>query len=80
MKFATAIFGLIIPLVSSLVLVVLVVAINQLNAYADTTFHICVNGKCKMVSDYEGYSSQKTCINEDCGPDLLGDNSTHKVN
>lgn len=77
MKFATAIFGLIIPLVSSLVLVV---AINQLNAYADTTFQICVNGKCKMVSDYEGYNTQKTCINEDCGPDLLGNKSTDKVN
>jgi len=77
MKFATAIFGLIIPLVSSLVLVV---AISQLNAHADTTFQICVNGKCKMVSDYEGYSSQKKCINEDCGPDLLGNNSTEKVN
>lgn len=63
--------GLIIPLVSSLVLVV---AINQLNANADTTFQICVNGKCKMVSDYEGYRGQKICINEDCDPDLLGTN------
>ena len=77
MRFAPALSGLIIPLVS---LLVLVVTINQLNAYADTTFQICVNGKFKMVSDYEGYCSQKTCINEDCGPDLLGDNSTHKVN
>lgn len=77
MKFATAIFGLIIPLVSSLVLVVV---LDQLNVYADTTVQICVNGKCKMVSDYEGYSSQKKCINEDCGPDLLGNNSTEKVN
>lgn len=77
MKFATAIFGLIIPLVSSWVLVVV---LDQLNVYADTTVQICVNGKCKMVSDYEGYSSQKKCINEDCGPDLLGNNSTEKVN
>ena len=38
-----ALFGFIIPLVSSLVLIV---AINQLNAYADTTFQICVSGKC----------------------------------
>ena len=77
MRFAPALFGLIIPLVSSLVLVV---TINQLNAYADTTFQICVNGKFKMVSDYEGYRSQKTCINEDCDPDLLGNNSRDKVN
>ena len=77
MRFAPAFFGLIIPLISSLVLLV---AINQLNAYADTTFQICINGKCKMVSDYEGYRSQKICINEDCGPDLLGNNSTDKVN
>jgi len=38
---------------------VLVVVINQLNAYADTTFQVCVNGKFKMVSDYEGYRSPK---------------------
>jgi hypothetical protein len=76
-RFAPALFGLIIPLISSLVLVV---AINRINAYADTTFQICVNGKFKMVSDYEGYRSQKTCINEDCDPDLLGNNSRGKVN
>ena len=69
MRFVPALFGLIIPLISSLVLVV---AINQLNAYADTTFEICVNGKFKMVSDYEGYRRQKTYIDEDCDPDLLG--------
>ncbi|MDW0143472.1 MAG: hypothetical protein QOK69_00680 [Nitrososphaeraceae archaeon] len=61
-------------------MLVLVVAINQLNAYADKTFQICVNGKFKMVSGYEGYRSQKTCINEDCDPDLLGNNSRNKVN
>jgi hypothetical protein len=76
-RFAPALFGLIIPLVSSLVLVV---AINQLNAYADTTFQICVNGKIKMVSDYEGYRGQKTCINEDGDSDLLSNNSRDKVN
>jgi hypothetical protein len=55
-SFAPALFGLIIPLVSSLVLVV---AINQINEYANTTFETCVNSKCKMVSDYEGYRNQK---------------------
>ncbi|MDW0166766.1 MAG: hypothetical protein QOK84_03920 [Nitrososphaeraceae archaeon] len=49
MRFAPALFGLIIPLVS---LLVLVVAINQLNAYADTTFQIVsmVNSRWSQIT------------------------------
>lgn len=45
----------------------LVISVNHLNTYAEpeATIEICINGKCKMVSNHDGYHSQKTCINKE---------------
>ena len=40
---------------------------------------ICINGKCKMVSEHDGYHSQNTCIDDKCSTDMLGTNSTDKI-
>ena len=41
---------------------------------------ICIKGKCKMVSDHDGYHSQKTSINNECSTVMLRSNSTDKLN
>jgi len=48
--------------------------------HAETSFQICVNGKCEIVSDYEGYHNKNTCVNEDCSHDLPTNSSNHEVN
>jgi len=60
----------------------LVISVNHLNTYAEpeATMEICINGKCKMVSDHDGYHSQKTCINDECSTDMLHTNSADKIN
>jgi hypothetical protein len=65
-RFST-VCGLIVPLAVSLLLVGM---LNLLSAQADATLQICINNKCEMVSDYDGYQNKKKCINEDCSPDL----------
>lgn len=63
----SAVYGLFIPTAVSLLLVGM---LSLLSAQADATFQICINNKCEMVSDYDGYQNKKKCINEDCNPDL----------
>jgi hypothetical protein len=61
------VYGLIIFLSASLLFVG---TLNLLIAQVDAvTFQICINNKCEMVSDYDGYQNKKKCINEDCSPD-----------
>ena len=50
------------------------------NAHADTTFQICVNGKCEIVADYGEYQHRNTCVNEDCSLDLPTTSSIDEVN
>jgi len=50
------------------------------NAHADTTFQICVNGKCEIVADYGEYQHRNTCVNEDCSLDLPKTSSIDEVN
>jgi hypothetical protein len=73
----SAVYGLIIPLTASLLLVGM---LNLLSAQVDATFQICINNKCEMVSDYDGYQNKKKCINEDCSPDLPSNSSIDEVN
>jgi hypothetical protein len=47
---------------------------------AESSFQICVNGKCEIVSDYEGYQNKNTCVNEDCTLDLPTNSSIYEVN
>ncbi|TLX90510.1 MAG: hypothetical protein E6K94_06955 [Thaumarchaeota archaeon] len=54
----------------------LVVSINHLTAFGEPTMELCINGKCKMVSGHHGYHSQKTCINDKCGTEMLRANTT----
>ncbi|MGE5684474.1 MAG: hypothetical protein ACM3ZS_04945 [Nitrososphaerota archaeon] len=75
MRFST-VYGLIIPLVFSLLLVGM---LNLFSAQADATLQICINNNCEMVSDYDGYHNKKKCINEDCSRDLPTNSSTDKV-
>jgi len=55
-------------------------SINQPISYATSPTQICINGDCKMESGYEGYHSQRTCINDECNVDMLRSNMTNKVN
>ncbi|MDP9490393.1 MAG: hypothetical protein M3P28_09395 [Thermoproteota archaeon] len=50
-----------------------------MSAQADATFQICINNKCEMVSDYDGYQNKKKCINDDCSPDLPTNSSIDEV-
>jgi len=50
------------------------------STHAETSLQICVNGKCEIVSDYEGYHNKNSCINEDCSPDLQSNRTNHDVN
>lgn len=68
--------GLILPLVVSLFLIY---TSNLLSVNADSPLQICVNGKCEMTSDYEGYHNKKTCINENCNPDIMTNSSISEV-
>jgi len=70
----SAVCGLSIALTFSLLVV------GMLSAQADATFQICINNKCDIVSDYDGYQNEKKCINEDCSPDLPTNGSTDEVN
>jgi hypothetical protein len=54
--------------------------LNIPSVHADTTFQICVNGKCEIVSDYEGYQNKNTCVNEDCSPEIPTNSSIHELN
>ena len=58
----------------------LVSTVHIPSAHADTTFQICVNGKCEIVSDYEGYQNKNTCVNEDCSPEIPTNSTIHGVN
>jgi hypothetical protein len=73
----SAVYGLIIALTFSLLVVGL---LSLLSAQADATFQICVNNKCDIVSDYDGYQNKKKCINADCSPDLPTNSSLDEVN
>jgi len=75
MRFS-AVYGLIIPLAISLLLVGMLILIS---AQADATLQICINNKCEMVSDYDGYQNKKKCINEECSPDLPTNSSIEEV-
>ena len=55
MRFS-AVYGLIIPLAASLLLVSM---LSLLSAHPDATLQICINNKCGMVSDYDGYQKQE---------------------
>jgi hypothetical protein len=33
--------------------------LSLLSAQVDATFQICINNKCEMVSDYDGYQNKK---------------------
>ncbi len=57
----------------------LVVSISYLIAFGEPTVELCINGKCKMVSGNDGYHSQKTCINDKCGAEMLRANITDNV-
>jgi len=78
-RISNAAHGLVFTLAVTLALVI---SVNHLNTYAEpeATMEICINGKCKMVSDHDGYHSQKTCINNECSTDMLRSNSTDKLN
>jgi len=69
-------YGL-IPVVFSLFLVDTLILPST---YADTAFQICVNGKCEIVSDFDGYQNTNKCVNEDCSSDLPTNSSIHEVN
>ena len=75
MRFST-VYGLIIPLAFSLLLVGM---LSLFSAQADATLQFCINNNCEMVSDYDGYQNKKKCINEDCSPDLPTNGSTDEV-
>ena len=75
MRFST-VCGLIIPLAVSLLLID---TIGLLSAHADSSIQFCVNGKCEMISDHEGYLNKKTCINENCNPDFPTNSSITEV-
>lgn len=72
MRFSGLADGLIFTLVITLALII---STNQLTSKAESVTEICINGNCKMASEYEGYNSQKTCINDDCNVDKIGTNS-----
>jgi hypothetical protein len=78
-RISDAVHGLVFTLA---VILALVISVNHLNTYAEpeATMEICSNGKCKMVSDHDGYHSQKTCIDDECSTDMLRSNSTDKIN
>ena len=71
MRFS-AVYGFIIPTAVPLLLVGM---LSLLSSQADATFQICINNKCEMVSDYDGYQNKKKCINEDCSLDLRTNSS-----
>jgi len=73
----SAVYGLSMTLAISLLLVGM---LSLLSAQADATFQICINNKCEMISDYDGYQNNKKCINEDCSPDLPTNSSIDEVN
>lgn len=75
MRFST-VSGLIIRLIVSLLLIY---TPNLMSVNADSSLQICVNGKCEMMSDHEGYHNKKTCINENCNPDILINSSMSEV-
>jgi hypothetical protein len=77
MRFSHLANGLVFTLVVSLALLI---SINQPISYANSPTQICINGDCKMESWYEGYHSQRTCINDECNVDMLRSNTTDKVN
>lgn len=70
------VYGLIIPLAVSLLLIY---TPNLLSVNADSSIQICVNGKCEMMSDYKGYHDKKTCVNENCNPDIPTNSSISEV-
>jgi hypothetical protein len=74
---SSALYGLIIPLAVSLLLVGMLTLVSE---QADATLQICINNKCEMVSDYDGYQNKKKCINEDCNPDLSTNSSINELN
>jgi hypothetical protein len=78
-RISKAAHGLVFTLAVTLALVI---SPNHPNTYAEpeATMEICINGKCKMVSDHDGYHSQETCINDECSKDMLRTNSTDKIN
>jgi len=76
-RFSLAANGLMFTLAVTLALLI---SFNHLNIYAEPTMQICINGKCKMVSEHDGYHSEKTCINDKCSTDMLHTNSTDKIN
>ena len=77
MRFSNLVDGLVFTLVVTLALLI---SINQPISYATSPTQICINGDCKMESGYEGYHSQRTCINDECNVDMLRSNMTNKVN
>jgi hypothetical protein len=72
------VYGLIIFLSASLLFVgTLNLLIVQVDAI---TFQICINNKCEMVSNYDGYQNKKECINEYCSQDLPTNASLKEIN
>lgn len=76
MTFPTLYTG-IIPIMLALFLVGTLI---HPSTHAESSFQICVNGKCEIVSDYEGYENKNTCVNEDCTTDLPTNSSIYEVN
>jgi hypothetical protein len=76
MRFSHTAHGLMFTLAVKLAMLI---SINDLNTYAEPAMQLCINGKCKMVSEHDGYHSQNTCIDDKCSTDMLGTNSTDKI-
>jgi hypothetical protein len=77
MRFSHFVNGLVSTLIITLALLI---STDQPIIYADSPTQICINGDCKMESGYEGYHSQRTCINDECNVDILRSNMTDKAN
>jgi hypothetical protein len=76
MRFSHTAHGLMFTLAVKLAMLI---SINDLNTYAEPAMQLCIKGKCKMVSEHDGYHSQNTCIDDKCSTDMLGTNSTDKI-
>jgi len=59
-------------------MVTLIISIIQVHTYGESTMQVCINGKCEMVSNHDGYHVENTCEKDECKANSHPINSTKR--